>query len=64
MGFTGYSEHQCRDFERVFRFAEEWRVYEGKNGSERVRVSEGEGEMGVGRVIDYEYVSSRETMVG
>lgn len=64
-GFTGYSEHKCRDFERVFRFAEEWRVYEGKNGSERVRVSE--GEMGVGRVIDYDYVSSRgggETMVG
>ena len=26
VGFTGYGEHKCRDFERVFRFAEEWRV--------------------------------------
>ena len=30
-GFTGYGEHRCRDFERVFRFAEEWRVFEGKD---------------------------------
>ena len=66
VGFTGYGEHKCRDFERVFRFAEEWRVYEGKNESERVRVSE-EEEMVRGRVIDYDYVSSRgdgEAIVG
>ena len=52
-GFTGYGEHQCRDFERVFRFAEEWRVYEGKNESRRVKVSEEEMMMH-GRVIDYD----------
>ena len=57
VGFTGYGEHRCRDFERVFRFAEEWRVYEGKDDSERVKISE--GEMMPGRVIDYDYVSSR-----
>ena len=55
--FTGYSGHQCRDFDRVFRFAEKWRVYDGKNASERIKISE--EETIPGRVINYDYVSSR-----
>lgn len=55
--FTGYSEHQCREFDRVFRFAEEWRVYDGKNASERIKISE--EETIPGRVINYDYVSSQ-----
>ena len=41
-GFTGYSEHQCRDFDAAFRFAETWRVFEGKDGSGRRREGKGE----------------------
>ncbi|CAF9937248.1 MAG: hypothetical protein ALECFALPRED_007152 [Alectoria fallacina] len=55
--FTGYSGHRCRDFDRVFRFAETWRVYDGKNASERIKISE--EETIPGRVINYDYVSSR-----
>ena len=55
--FTGYGEHRCRDFERVVRFAEEWRVYDGKSDGERVRISR--EEMVHARVIHYDYVSSR-----
>lgn len=55
--FVGYAKHQCRDFDRVFRFAEEWRVYDGKSSSERIEISE--EETIPGRVINYEYVSSR-----
>lgn len=55
--FTGYSEHRCRDFERVFRFAEKWRVYDGKNASEWIKISEEESIPG--RVINYDYISSR-----
>ena len=50
--FTGYSEHQCRDYERAFRFAEEWRVYNGKNDSERTKISK--EEMVSVRVINYD----------
>ena len=55
--FTGYSEHQCRDFEKVFRFAEKWRVYDGKNASQWIKISE--EETTPGRVINYDYISSR-----
>ena len=55
--FTGYGEHQCRDFERGFRFAEKWRVYDGKNASERIKISDEEAI--AGRVINYGYISSR-----
>lgn len=55
--FTGYSEHQCRDFEGEFRFAEQWRVYNGKDASEWIKISE--EETVPGRVINYDYISSR-----
>lgn len=55
--FTGYGEHKCRDFDRVFRFAEKWRVYDGKNASEWIKISD--EETIPGRVINYDYVSSR-----
>ena len=54
--FTGYSEHLCRDFDGVLHFAEKWRVYDGKNASERTKISE---EIMPGRIINYDYVSSR-----
>ncbi len=54
--FTGYSVHECRDFDRVFRFAEKWRVYDGKNSSERIKISE--EDTTPGRVINYDDVSS------
>ena len=55
--FTGYGEHQCRDLDRVFSFAEEWRVYDGKDNNERIKISE--AETIPGRVINYDYISSR-----
>lgn len=55
--FTGYGEHLCRDLDRIFLFAEKWRVYDGKNASERIKISK--EEVIPGRIINYDYVSSR-----
>ncbi len=41
VGFTGYGEHRCRDFDAVVRFAEEWRVFDGKSDGEEEMVREG-----------------------
>ena len=57
VAFTGYGKHQCQDFDGVFCFAEKWRVYGGESASERVKISK--AETIPGRVINYDYVSSR-----
>lgn len=54
---TGYGEHQCQDFDALFDFAEAWRVWNGKSGAERAKISEQENP--AGRVINYDYISSR-----
>lgn len=41
----------------IFSFAEKWRVYDGKNASKRIKISE--EETIPGRVINYDYISSR-----
>ena len=55
--FTGYSEHQCREVDRFFHFADEWRVYDGKNASQLIKISE--EETIPGRVVNYDHVLSR-----
>ena len=57
VAFTGYSEHQCREVDRFFRFTDKWRVYDGKNASESIKISE--EETIPGRVVNYDHVSYR-----
>ena len=57
IGTTGYGEHQCRNFQEARDFAEKWRVWNGKTPAERTKISEEENIPG--RVIHYEYISSR-----
>ncbi len=51
MGFTGYGEHRCRDFDAVVRFAEEWRVSDGKSEGGEEMVREG--------VVEYNFTERR-----
>lgn len=57
LGTSGYSAHRCRDFRAAHDFAEEWRVWDGKNRPTQVKISEEENVPG--RIINYDYVSSR-----
>lgn len=54
---SGYGEHRCRDYHKVFNFAEEWRVWEGKSAVAKTKISESQNVPN--RVINYDYVSSR-----
>lgn len=54
----GYSLHHCRDFAKLYHFAERWRVWNGKNRSEQTKVEEGD-DVAVRAKIYYDYVSSR-----
>jgi len=47
--------HLCRGFEELSYFAEKWRVFDGKTVSEKRRIKGDE----LGRIIHYDYVSSR-----
>ena len=49
--------HQCRDYDQIHAFAEKWRVFNGQTVKERKKISEEENIPG--RVINYDYVSSR-----
>jgi hypothetical protein len=53
----GDGMHQCRDYDQIHAFAEKWRVFNGQTVKERKKISEEENIPG--RVINYDYVSSR-----
>ena len=57
IGTSGYSQHQCRNFDEAFAFAEKWRVWNGKSRPEQARITDEENIPG--RIINYDYVSSR-----
>ena len=54
---TGYGNHQCRDYDELFVFAERYRVWNGKSETEKKNISDDENVPG--RVIHYDYLSSR-----
>ncbi|MCJ1272624.1 hypothetical protein MMC21_000410 [Puttea exsequens] len=53
----GDGQHQCRNFDEIKAFAEKWRVYNGQTVQERTEISTEENIPG--RVIHYDYLSSR-----
>ncbi|CZR64194.1 uncharacterized protein PAC_14092 [Phialocephala subalpina] len=42
-GFDTKTPHMCRDYSKVFQFAERWRVYDGKDMGERRPIENEEG---------------------
>lgn len=49
--------HQCRNYDQIHAFAEKWRVFNGQTLAEKEYIDEEENIPG--RVINYDYVSSR-----
>lgn len=58
---TGYGNHQCRDYDERFVFAERHRVWNGKAEAEKEKISDDENVPG--RTIHYDYLSSRGDLV-
>ena len=54
---TGYGNHQCRNYDEHFEFAERYRVWNGKSEAEKKNISDDENVPG--RIIHYGYLSSR-----
>ena len=57
VGASAYGDDRCKNYDEVFTFAKRFRIWNGKTKAEQQKISEDENVPG--RIIHYDYLSSR-----